>query len=337
MMKIKLGKIILIIVFVAHVLFPISPVLAAVSLTAPSALLWEPSSDKILYSRAPHRKQAPASTTKIVTAMVILDHLRSDDWVTINPAATQVEASKLYFRSGDKFQVRDLLKAILMKSANDAAKAAAIDIAGSERAFADLLTQKAKSLGAENTRFVNASGLPAKGQYSTAYDLALIMRAAARNDVIVSILRQKKASIKSYYGHWYHFKSHNKMLMRGENVIGKTGWTRSANYCFVGQIEGESREAIVSVLGSKKLWTDLRTLVVAFTGKSRGILSYGDRGEDVRQLQAALRRAGFFKVRPTGYYGKITKRAVVNFQKSHRLSVDGVAGVSTRKTLEPYL
>ena len=132
-------------------------VFAAIS--APSIVVLDPESDQILFSRTPYRKQLPASTAKLVTALVVLDVLQLDHWVRVSPKAQWVEKSKLYLREGDELRVRDLLKSLLMKSANDAATALAIEVSGSERAFADLMTAKARSLGARNTRFINASGL----------------------------------------------------------------------------------------------------------------------------------------------------------------------------------
>ena len=250
----KKGLSLLVTVFLAlQLLTPVPFAEAAVSLTAPSALLIEPWSQKIIYSRDPHRKKPPASTAKIVTALVILDLLSLDGWVTVSSRVEDVEASKLYLHGGEQLRVRDLLKALLMKSANDAAMALAIAASGSESTFAELMTQKARSLGAEDTRFVNASGLPAEGQYSTAYDLALIMREAAQNDYIVSLLKLKSTSIVTAGGRRFYLKSHNKMLWRRSGVIGKTGWTRNAKYCFVGLIEQAQANTIVSVLGSKKL------------------------------------------------------------------------------------
>ena len=341
MSKIRTVAILLICILGLHVVLPISPAEAYAALTAPSAILFEPNSEKIIFARAPHRKQAPASTTKLVTALVVLDMLSLDDWVTVSSRVEHVEPSKLFLRGGDRLRVRDLLKAVLMNSANDAASALAISVSGSERAFADLMTRKARSLRARNTRFVNASGLPARGQYSTAYDLALIMREATKNDVIVSILKQKKAFIQTYTGKPFHLRSHNKMLWRHGRVIGKTGWTRGAKYCFVGSIQEGRPGTIVVVLGSRKLWIDLSTLVNQAVGVSRGSsgknLSIYAKGEDVEELQLGLKRAGFFKGRATGYFGKKTRKAVLRFQHSHGLSVDGIVGVQTRRALAPYL
>ena len=127
------------------------------------------------------------------------------------------------------------------------------------------------------------------------------------------------------------------MLLRGERVIGKTGYTRLAKYCFVGLIEEGSQDTIVSVLGSRKLWLDLRALVSQLTGGKRKFLSFGDRGKDVNELQLALKQAGYFKETATGYFGKKTKSAVIRFQKSNGISPDGVAGSKTQKALAPYL
>lgn len=310
---------------------------ASVSLTAPSAVLLNPATDKILYSRAPHRKQAPASTTKLITALVVLDRLPLKHWVTISHKVEQAEASKLYLNGGDRLRVHDLLKALLINSANDVAQALAIEVAGSEAAFGELLTQKARSLGARNTRFRNASGLPAEGQYSTAYDLALIMREAMKNDIIMSILRQRSAVIYTAAGKRFVLKTHNKMLLRSKKVFGKTGWTRRAKYCFVGLIEEGNAGAIVAVLGSKKLWGDLNELVDHATGREHNTLAYRARGGEVRQLQLALKRAGFFKGEATGYFGQKTKQAVLQFQRSRGLSADGIVGIHTRRALAPYL
>ena len=126
------------------------------------------------------------------------------------------------------------------------------------------------------------------------------------------------------------------MLLRGERVIGKTGYTQRAKYCFVGLIEGGAQDIIVSVLGSKKLWRDLSALLNQLNGGSSKILSFGSRGEGVRQLQAALKKLGFFSGPTTGYFGKMTKRAVRKFQRSRGLPQDGIIGPRTKAALAPY-
>jgi len=308
--------------------------------SAPSVVLLDPASKQVLFSKAPNRKQPPASTTKLVTALVVLDHRSLNEWVTVSSKLGSVEPTKLYLRPGDQLRVRDLLKALLMKSANDAARALAIEVSGSELAFSELMNQKARALGARNTRFRNASGLPAEEQYSTAYDMALVMREAMVSPTISSILKQKEAMIYTAAGRRFYLKSHNKMLWRKSGVIGKTGYTRRARYCFVGYIQRGSKNAVISVLGSRKLWADLTSLYNHHVGfgktGTRKALAFGSRGRDVWDLQRALKKAGFFHTQPTGFYGPITRRAVLRFQKTKGLSADGVAGPDTRKALAPY-
>jgi serine-type D-Ala-D-Ala carboxypeptidase (penicillin-binding protein 5/6) len=312
----------------------------ASSITAPSALLLDPGSKRIIYARSPHRKQAAASTTKIVTALVAIESLPLDHWVRIHAAVEAIEPSKLYLKAGDELRVRDLLKAILMKSANDAAAALAIEVSGSEKAFAKKMTKAARSWGAKNTRFINSNGLPGKGQYSTAYDLALIMQRAMKNPVIVSILKQKSSVIRTRQGKRFFLKSHNKMLWKQQAVIGKTGWTRTSKHCFLGLMQVGSREAIVSMLGSHRLWGDVTWLFDRFLRlmgiKEKRYLAHGSRGSEVRKLQWALKRAGYFHVKPTGYFGPKTKQSVLNFQKAKHLRVDGIAGPQTIESLKSF-
>ena len=318
---------------------PLASAQIAHTISAPSIVLLEPGTRKIFYSRAPHKRHAPASTTKIVTALVVLDSLSLDQWVAVSSAVEDVEPSKLYLKSGDRLRVHDLLKATLMNSANDAARALAIEVAGSEGKFAKRMTKKARELGAKNTRFINASGLPASGQYSTAYDLALIMEEAAKQPVLISILKEKNAVIRTEEGKRFYLKSHNKMLWRARDVIGKTGWTRAAKYCFLGVIRGVGREVIVSMLGSHRLWSDLSSIVDKFLrliGAKSSPLAQGSRGRDVTLLQAALKRAGFFSITPTGYFGMKTKQAVLDFQKAKGLQVDGIVGPQTQHALAAY-
>lgn len=309
--------------------------------SAPSVVLLDPGSKRILFSKAPNRRQPPASTTKLVTALVVLDYLSLDQWVTVSSKVGSVEPTKLYLRPGDQLRVRDLLKALLMKSANDAARALALEVSGSELAFSELMNERVRSLGARNTRFRNASGLPAEGQYSTAYDMALVMREAMASSTISSILKQKETMIYTAAGRRFYLKSHNKMLWRRSGVIGKTGYTRRARYCFVGYIQRGSKNAVISVLGSRKLWADLTSLCDHHAGfrktETRKTLSFGSRGKDVWQLQNALKKTGFFHQQATGFFGPVTKRAVIEFQKAKGLAADGVVGASTKKAIASYL
>nr|MBU9889712.1 hypothetical protein [Candidatus Omnitrophota bacterium] len=156
-----------------------------IPLAAPSVLLLDGKTRQVLYAREAHLRRAPASTTKLLTVMVALDHLPLDRTVKIPEGMESVQPSKIGLRRGERFYVRDLVKAALIRSANDAAEALAIATAGSRPAFARLMNRKVRQIGGKNSHFVNPSGLPASGQYSTAHDLARIIMAASRYPYIV--------------------------------------------------------------------------------------------------------------------------------------------------------
>jgi len=184
----------LIAVFTAMTLISVgAPPISSAGVTAPSVVILSPDSGKVLYSRGRDRKQPPASTAKLLTALVVLDRLPLSTWVTAPALVRDIEPSKLYLKPGDKLRVKDLLKALLLDSANDVASTLAVAVAGTEAKFGNLMTEKARSLGAKNSRFKSASGLPAEGQYATAYDMALVMREVVRHNTLMSILNQPAA------------------------------------------------------------------------------------------------------------------------------------------------
>ncbi len=322
-----------------------SPSLAeagSITLLAPSAVLLDGGTQQILYARAPHTKRAPASTTKLVTVMVALDHLSLDKIVQIPRGVEYIQPSKIGLREGESFYVRDLVKAALIKSANDAAEALAILTAGSRSEFSKLMNRKVTSLGATDSHYVNPNGLPASDQYSTAYDLARIMMAASKYPFIVSTLKIRGAVIYSRGGRKISLNNCNKMLWRTGGVIGKTGWTRTARHCFAGRVQSNGKVIFVGLMGSQRrqyLWSDLRRIEGLSTGKMlKPIVSapaLPNRKETLK-IQKALQRAGYFKGNPTGFYGKRTRAAVRSFQKAKELSATGWIGPDTWKKLKAY-
>lgn len=324
--------------------FPPSLVEAgSITLLAPSAVLLDGRTQQILYARSPHVKRAPASTTKLLSVIVALDHLPLDKIVQIPGGLEYIQPSKIGLRAGERFYVRDLVKATLVKSANDAAEALAILTAGSRPAFAKLMNQKAKSIGASNSHFVNPNGLPASSQYSTAYDLAKIIMAASKYPFIVKTLKIRSTVIYSRGGRRIPLNNCNKMLWRTGGVIGKTGWTRNARHCFAGRVQTNGKVIFVGLMGSQRrqyLWSDLRRVQFVSTGKMpKPIVSAPaiPARKETLKVQKALQRAGYFKGNPTGFYGKRTKAAVRSFQKSKGISVTGMAGPETWKKLKVFL
>lgn len=313
---------------------------AGLPISAGSALLFDLGTQKVIYAKAPHSRRAPASTTKLMTAQVILERVPLDRVVRIPGWVKSIEPSKVYLKPGEHYRVRDLLHAALISSANDASEVLAISSAGSRAEFAKWMNAKARSIGCRDTHFTNASGLPLGSQYSTVYDLTLIMKEAQRNPFIVDSLGRKYHSIRSLEGRKTGLRNHNRLLWRSErSIIGKTGWTRKGRHCFVGRIQWGGREVLVSLLGSHRLWKDLKILLdyqfgVAFykVYKNRKLWSKAA----TRDIQRSLARAGFSPGKVDGNFGPRTVRSVELFQKRHGLAMDGLVGSDTCNQLSRY-
>lgn len=237
----------------------------AFDIQSKAAVVIEASTGRVLYGKNPNLRLPPASTAKLMTAMVTLDRLDPNETVTISEKAAKASPIKANFREGEKVTVKTLLRAALIKSANDAAYALSEAVAGSEEGFVELMNQKAMALGMSDTRFVNSTGLPDEGQHITAYDLARMLRHALRYNFIREVLNTKTERITTESGRTILLRNSNKLLWEDESVIGgKTGYTRVAKHCFVcaSEIDGES--VIVAVLGSPSrelLWRESELLI----------------------------------------------------------------------------
>jgi D-alanyl-D-alanine carboxypeptidase (penicillin-binding protein 5/6) len=216
------------------------------------------SSGDILYAKFPDAKLAPASTVKLVTAMVVIDRLDPAIKVEISRNAAKVRSIRPRLHAGDELTVSDLLHLALMKSINSAAVALAEATAGSEKDFVDLMNRKAQEIGADNTLFANASGLPKGTQYTTASDLVLILKTALSYPLIREILGTKAYLIGTTAGRDIFLESSNDLLWQTDNMIGgKTGYTGNARHCFVCAINTERGPLFTAVLGARSrssLW-----------------------------------------------------------------------------------
>jgi serine-type D-Ala-D-Ala carboxypeptidase (penicillin-binding protein 5/6) len=212
----------------------------------------------VLYAKFPKARLAPASTVKLVTAMVAIDRLKTDVTVAISRNASKVKTIPPGLCPEEVMTVSNLLHLALMKSINSAAVALAEATAGSEDDFVVLMNQKAKEIGAHDTRFATASGLPKGIQYSTANDLALIMKAALSYPLIREILAKKEWVAWTAAGREIYLENSNHLLWQEQaTIIGKTGYTGNARHCFVGMIDTESGPVYTAVLGARSrtsLW-----------------------------------------------------------------------------------
>ena len=239
------------------------------SLTARSAFLLDLTTGQVLYQREPDLPLPPASTTKIVTAIVALESdRRGKDLLSVTKAATRVPSSKLYLRPGQTMSVEDLLYGLLLSSANDASLVLAEGIAGSVERFAEMMTDKARDIGAASSHFTNPHGLTAPEHYSTARDMALLFNYAMKNPAFREIVRTKTSSVSSISAgkvrkvRHIQVRNHNRLLWSFEGAIGgKTGYTHAAQKCFVGAVSRNGVTLIVSMLGSRDLWGDTKRLL----------------------------------------------------------------------------
>lgn len=242
------------------------------SVSARSAILLDVSSQKRLYGKNIHLKVKPASTTKVMTALLVLEKLQLDDIVTVGKNATFAQPSKINVQPGEQYRVEDLLYALLLNSANDVSIVLAEAVAGSEAKFVSMMNHRARKLGAKNTKFANSNGLPTKNvqQYSSAYDMSLIFREVLKYDFFKKAIMLPKKNIVSLGGKNISLKSHNKMLFTdwGRKIYGKTGYTRAAQACFIGTTRKGNRTLIVAVFGCSRRWEDIRFLVRKFSNPS---------------------------------------------------------------------
>jgi len=233
-------------------------------LTANTALLWDPVSNQRYFDLGADREVFPASTTKVLTVILVLENLPLDRKVTVSWHATQVPQTKLGLRAGESYQVRDLLYGLILKSANDAAVALAEATAGSEAKFVDMMNARARQIGAAHSHFANPHGLPSPGpQFTTASDMALIFNQALKYDFFREAITYRYLVICSDNGRRCLLRSHNRALFLKwkQRVFGKTGYTIEAQSCFVGYIPKGKDILIIAVYGCRKRWTDMKYII----------------------------------------------------------------------------
>lgn len=235
-------------------------------ISAGSAILMDAATGEVLFEKDCHARRFPASTTKIMTAILALENRKLDDLVYASEYACKTQFASLHLKPGECLTMQNLLYGLLLRSANDAAVCIAENVAGSEEQFVAMMNAKAKEIGANNTHFVNPHGLHDPNHYSTAYDLALIARYAIRKPEFNEIVRTKSKRIER------SINTADVSLISTARLLGKlygadgikTGYTKQAGYCFVGSATRNDWRLISVVLKSKDS-----------IGDSAALLNYG--------------------------------------------------------------
>ncbi len=247
-------------------------------LRAAAAILMDAETGEVLFQRNPDERRPPASITKILTALVILDRGHLTDTVVVSPAAARIGGHRLGLRRGQRAVLEDLVAAILIRSANDAAVAAAEHVGESLPGFVTLMNAKAEALGMRHSNFVNPHGLDEPEHFTTARDLALLTRAALDHPDFARLVRTREATVRI----WHPGRrspipqarvivNHNKLLGRVEGADGvKTGYTDAAGRCLVASASRGGQRMIAVLLDDPQRWTDAATLLEFGFGQAGG-------------------------------------------------------------------
>ncbi len=232
-------------------------------LSATSYVLLDSRTGEIVFSKNENQRMPMASVTKVMTALVVLENSKLDETVTVTSDSCGIEGSSIYLYEGEKLSVEDLLYALMLESANDAAVCLALHVGGSLEEFSDMMNGRASELGLKNTSFNNPHGLEDPEHYSTARDIALIWQEAMKNSTFRQIVATKTHRIDLPDEEGYRFLSnHNKLLKSYEYCIGgKTGFTKTAGRCLVTGAKRDDLELVMVTLNAPNDWQDHENLL----------------------------------------------------------------------------
>jgi D-alanyl-D-alanine carboxypeptidase (penicillin-binding protein 5/6) len=231
------------------------------SFSAQSVLAKDLDSDKTLYEKNIDLPLFPASTTKVITALVALDYYSLDNIVKVQDV--DVIGQKMRLVEGEEISIRDLLYGLLVYSANDAAEALAQNYDGGRSAFIEAMNRKVAELGLKSSHFTNPSGLDTENQFTTAEDLIRVTKIAMENPFFRDVVKTKSIDVKSTDGRFIHKLTNiNALLGRVDGVLGvKTGWTENARENLVTYIERDGRKVMIALLGSEDRFGETKSLI----------------------------------------------------------------------------
>ena len=254
-------------ILIAALLLPTCFAIPTPEISAPCGILMERDTGKILYEKDPHKKLPPASVTKIMTLLIVLENIDSgkialDDEVTVSEYAAGMGGSQVFLSPAEKMSVDDMLKATFISSGNDSAVALAEHISGSESVFVELMNQRAKELNMNDTTFKNCTGLDAEGHETSAHDIAIMSRELIKHK---KIRDYTTTWIDSLRGGAFQLANTNKLIRTYRGITGlKTGSTSVAKFCLSATAERDGMELIAVILAapsSKERFADASRLL----------------------------------------------------------------------------
>ena len=299
---------------------------ARFGVSAKAAVLYEAESDRFLYSKNPCERLPMASTTKIMTAIVALEASSLDEVVTVDERACLVEGSRAYFSPDEEHTMEELLYALLLQSANDAAEAIAYHIAGGISEFSEMMNEKARELGLSDTNFENPHGLDSSEHYTTAEELAKIAAYALSNEAFRKIASTYKIRFtKDDKTRLY--VNHNKLLTLYDGCVGvKTGFTKKSGRCLVSAAERDGLTFIGVTLDAPDDWRD-HTAMLDFGFDTLMKLSFVKEGEKCFELPVIDGVKETLKVTNKLGASKIIEKGEYNVEEHIKLSRYAVAPI----------
>lgn len=232
------------------------------AITAEAAIVMDMRTGKVLFEKGAYEERPPASLTKVMTAYLALKIGDLQQVATVSEHAEETGESSLNLKAGDEINLENLLYAALLKSANDACVTIAETVMDSESIFVERMNLQAALLGCSNTHFTNTNGLPDENHYSSAYDLAIMTRAAMQNNLFRHIVEQPFYTVKWMDQRQMRVKNTNRLLVEYPGAIGvKTGTTNAAGQCLIAVAKREEQEVIAVILKSKNRFLDAKVLL----------------------------------------------------------------------------
>ena len=231
------------------------------SVSARAATLYEPETETFVYTKNANERLGMASTTKIMSALIALESIEPDRLIQVDDRAIGIDGSSIYLERGEIMSAEDLIYALMLNSANDAAEALAYEISGNLEGFCAMMNERAEGLGLQDTHFSNPHGLDASEHYSTAHDLAIIAAEALKNPKFKEISSTKIHEITSNLKTRV-LVNHNKLLKMYDGCIGvKTGYTQMTGRSLVGAAERDDLRLISVTIDAPNDWSDHKRLL----------------------------------------------------------------------------
>ena len=261
------------------------------AISAEKAFVLDAVSGRVLYEKNADKQSLIASTTKIMTALIVCEQCNVLDRMRIPKEAVGIEGSSMYLQEGEVLTLQELLYGLMLSSGNDAAVALAIYCGGTVEGFAELMNDKARSLGMTGTHFENPNGLDSPGHYSTARDLAVLAAYAMDNPIFYKTVSAKNVKIGERY-----LRNHNKLLWQVDGADGvKTGFTKAAGRILVSSATRQGRRIIAVTLNAPDDWNDHAALLE--DGFSRfSVQPIVEKGACVATLEVEVGQRGIVEV-----------------------------------------